>query len=43
VVPATVSDDPIDVGPSPALLAECDLVWGPILNPRIASCGTTHI
>jgi hypothetical protein len=43
VVPATVTDDPIDVGPAPALLAECDLVWGPTLNPRIANCGTTHI
>jgi hypothetical protein len=39
VTPATVTDQPADTGPIPAILAECD---GPLalhLNPRIARCG----
>jgi hypothetical protein len=40
---AVVSDDPVDVGPYPAVLAECDAGFGPTLNPRIARCGDTRI
>jgi hypothetical protein len=43
VVPATVAEHPVDVGPYPALLAECDAAFGPSLNPRIARCGPTHL
>jgi hypothetical protein len=27
----------------PAVLAECDAVFGPTLNPRIARCGPTRL
>jgi hypothetical protein len=40
---AVVSADPVDVGPYPAVLAECDAGFGPALNPRIARCGETRI
>jgi hypothetical protein len=40
---AVVSDDPVDVGPYPAVLAECDAGFGPTLNPRIARCGPTRV
>ena len=40
---AVVSSDPVDVGPAPAVLAECDAVFGPMLNPRIARCGPSRI
>ena len=40
---AIVSNDPVDVGPYPAVLAECDAGFGPTLNPRIARCGETRI
>lgn len=40
---ATVSDKPLDVGPYPAILAECDAGYGPSLNPRIARCGETRV
>lgn len=40
---ATVSDDPVDVGPYPAVLAECDAGFGPTLNPRIQRCGPTKL
>jgi hypothetical protein len=40
---AIVAEDPVDVGPYPAVLAECDAGFGPTLNPRIARCGETRI
>jgi len=40
---AIVSDDPVDVGPFPAILAECDAGFGPTLNPRIQRCGPTKL
>jgi hypothetical protein len=40
---AIVSQDPVDVGPYPAVLAECDAAFGPTLNPRIARCGETRV
>lgn len=40
---AVVSADPVDVGPYPAVLAECDAGFGPTLNPRIRRCGETRI
>jgi hypothetical protein len=40
---AVVTDDPIDAGPYPAVLAECDAGFGPTLNPRIERCGETHL
>ena len=44
VVPAVVAQHPVDVGPYPALLAECDGVYGQMLNDeRIDRCGPTHI
>jgi hypothetical protein len=44
IVPATVTQHPVDVGPYPALLAECDGVYGHMLNQeRIHRCGPTHI
>lgn len=49
VTPALVSAHPIDSGPAPAILAECDALFGtggldPIdLNPRRDRCGPTHL
>ena len=44
VTRATVTEHPVDVGPYPALLAECDGVYGQQLNQdRIHRCGPTHI
>jgi hypothetical protein len=44
VVPATVAEHPVDVGPYPALLAECDGVYGQQLNQeRMHRCGPTHV
>ena len=44
VVPATVTQHPVDEGPYPALLAECDGLYGQQLNQaRIHRCGATHI
>lgn len=53
VVPAIVTAQPVDVGPYPAALAECDAVYGGPnvadagvvggLNPRAARCGATHL
>jgi len=49
VVPAVVSAHPVDSGPMPAVLAECDSLFGtgaldPIdLNPRRARCGPAHL
>ena len=49
VVPAVVSAHPVDSGPMPAILAECDSLFGtggldPIdLNPRRARCGPAHL
>ncbi len=41
---ATVTDHPVDTGPYPALLAECDGVYGQQLNQeRMHRCGATHI
>jgi hypothetical protein len=40
---AVVGADPVDVGPYPAVLAECDAGFGPTLNPRIARCGETRV
>jgi hypothetical protein len=40
---AVVSDDPVDAGPAPVVLAECDAGFGPTLNPRIERCGETHL
>ena len=42
-VHATVSDDPVDAGPRPAILAECDAGFGPTLNPRLARCGESRL
>jgi acetyl esterase/lipase len=44
ITPGTVSKHPVDVGPYPAALAECDGVYGQMLNDeRIHRCGATHI
>jgi len=44
VTPALVAEHPVDTGPYPALLAECDAGYGPVLNSdRIEYCGPTHI
>jgi acetyl esterase/lipase len=44
VVPALVAYHPVDAGPAPALLAECDSAYGPILNAdRLPYCGPTHV
>jgi hypothetical protein len=49
VTPAVVSAHPVDSGPAPAILAECDALFGaggldPIdLNPRRNRCGPTHL
>ena len=49
VAPAVVSAHPIDSGPMPAVLAECDSLFGtgvldPIdLNPRRDRCGPAHL
>jgi hypothetical protein len=49
VLPASVSAHPIDSGPVPAILAECDALFAtggldPIdLNPRRERCGPTHV
>jgi hypothetical protein len=44
VVPALVALHPVDTGPYPAALAECDAGYGTILNnDRLAYCGPTHI
>lgn len=44
ITPALVAEHPVDSGPYPALLAECDAGYGPILNDdRIAYCGATHL
>ena len=41
---ATVSDHPADAGPYPAILAECDGVYGQQLNQaRMHRCGATHL
>ena len=40
---ALVSAEPVDVGPYPAVLAECDAGFGPTLNPRISRCGETRV
>jgi hypothetical protein len=40
---AVVSADPVDVGPYPAVLAECDAGFGPSLNVRMSRCGETRI
>lgn len=40
---ATVTDDPVDVGPYPAVVAECDTGYGQTLNPRIERCGQTQV
>jgi dienelactone hydrolase len=41
VTPATVTDQPADTGPIPAILAECDGPLALSLNPRIGECGTS--
>jgi hypothetical protein len=38
-----VSDEPVDAGPTPVILAECDAGFGPTLNPRIERCGETKL
>jgi acetyl esterase/lipase len=44
IVPGVVAQHPVDVGPYPALLAECDGVYGQQLNQqRMHRCGATHI
>ena len=44
VAASIVSPHPVDVGPYPAALAECDGVYGQMLNQdRIKRCGATHI
>ena len=44
VTPATVSATPVDEGPSPVVLAECDGTPFAVLdNPRIAECGPTSL
>jgi hypothetical protein len=44
VTPALVAEHPVDTGPYPAALAECDAGYGTVLNgDRIAYCGATHI
>ena len=49
IIQALVSPHPVDSGPTPAILAECDALFGtgvlaPIdLNPRKARCGPTHL
>lgn len=40
---AIVSDHPVDGGPFPAILAECDALFAADLNPRIARCGPTRL
>jgi hypothetical protein len=48
-VPAVVSAHPVDSGPMPAILAECDSLFGTgilpaiDLNPRRARCGPAHL
>ena len=48
-VGALVSPHPVDSGPVPAILAECDALFGTggapaiDLNPRRARCGPTHL
>jgi dienelactone hydrolase len=39
VTPATVTDQPVDTGPVPAVLAECQGPFALLLNPRIGECG----
>jgi len=44
IVPALVAQRPVDAGPYPALLAECDGLYGRLLNAqRIHRCGPTHV
>jgi hypothetical protein len=44
VRPATVTQTPVDEGPYPALLAECDGLFAQQLNQqRIHRCGQTHL
>lgn len=43
IIPAAVSEHPVDVGPAPVILAECDAGFGPSLNPRYERCGPTHL
>ena len=49
VTAAVVSTHPVDSGPMPAVLAECDSLFGTgvlpaiDLNPRRARCGPAHI
>jgi hypothetical protein len=44
VVPALVAQHPVDTGPFPALLSECDAGYGLVLNSdRISYCGATHV
>ena len=40
---AVVSEEPVDAGPTPVILAECDAGFGPTLNPRIERCGETKL
>ena len=44
VRPATVTDDPVDVGPFPVILAECDGTPIALMNnPRITECGPSRL
>jgi hypothetical protein len=43
ITPAQVMTHPIDFGPVPAVLAECDAGLGPSLNARIERCGRTRV
>jgi predicted esterase len=43
VTPATVTDQPVDIGPFPAILAECDGILALRINPRIGECGPGSI
>jgi hypothetical protein len=42
VVRAVLSTHPVDVGPSPAILAECDAWYGKKLNVRIGRCRSSE-
>lgn len=42
--PAVVTDQPVDAGPVPTILAECNnTVFALLLNPRIGECGRTRL
>lgn len=44
ITPSLVAVHPVDSGPAPAALSECDGTYGPILNPdRLPYCGSTHV